>query len=204
MFDALKTVARAILNDCIGETDEEHVRTPERYVSYMSTLLCRHTEEMPKLTSFPTKNDEMVFVGPIDFYSLCPHHLALIFGKAYVGYIPRGRVLGLSKIPRLIRWMSGSPIKQEDLTTQIAEEFEKALFPEGHAYTSKWDQPISIKDIPTNGVGIVLKAIHTCMLVRGIKVNSNCYTTTSKMTGCFLDPRSQSRGEFFALMKESE
>jgi GTP cyclohydrolase I len=143
----------------------------------------------------------MITISPIEFYSLCPHHLALIFGKAYVGYIPKNRVLGLSKVPRLVRWLGGTLIKQEDLTAQIARELEEALDIrdtveiEGGSFN-----PVT-KMIPrSNGVAVVLKAVHTCMTVRGVRVNQDCKTITSSMTGCFLDPNKQARSEFLALV----
>src|SRR5262249_10078686 len=135
---------------------------------------------------FHTTNNEMITCGPIDFYSLCPHHLAPVFGKAWIGYIPDGKCLGLSKIPRLVRWMAGSPIKQEDLTAEIATKFEEILFPcqsgPNHAHEAEPD--ICRPRIRNNGVAVVLQGTHLCMLVRGVKVNSNCTVQTSKMTGC--------------------
>jgi len=132
------------------------------------------------MTAFPTDNDEMVVVGPIEFASLCGHHLAPFMGKAWVGYIPSGQALGLSKIPRLVRWASGSPCKQEDLTTFIVSELQEAL--KG-----------------AKGIAVVMRALHLCMAIRGIRTHE-CWATTSKMVGAFLDPTKQARQEFFNLV----
>jgi len=171
----------------------EFERTPERFRGYMESLLCRHTTEAPVLTTFPTTNDEMILIEPFDFYSLCPHHLALVLGKAYVGYIPHKKVLGLSKVPRLVRWLAGDIIKQEDLVVEIADFLEDALFERVPSGTTSG-----------HGVAVVLRAVHTCMLVRGIRVNSDCRVQTSKMTGCFLDPTKKARDEFFSLIRRGE
>src|SRR5262245_19883827 len=79
--------------------DPEYKDTPHRFIDLFSSMVARHMEKRPELTTFKTQNNELITISPIEFYSLCPHHLALIFGKAYVGYIPDGRVLGLSKVP---------------------------------------------------------------------------------------------------------
>ena len=189
---ALKLAAIRILKIAnLDITSKEHEETPERFANLFESLLCRHTTDMPALKTFPSSNNELIVVGPTDFYSLCPHHLSLILGKAYIGYIPNGKVLGLSKIPRLVRWVAGSPVKQEDLTCQIAERLEFALF-------GKRTQAVT----RSNGVAVVLQALHTCMFVRGARVNVNCVTSTSKMTGCFLDPKKQARAEFLALVNQ--
>lgn len=189
---ALYKAALAILDYSVKDPeDDEYKTTPERFTEFMETLLCRYNTFKPTMTTFETKNNEMIVVSPIEFYSLCPHHLALIFGKAYVAYVPAGKVVGLSKIPRLVRWLAGAPIKQEDLTVQIAEHLEGALFP------AEREKPVAQR---SNGVGVVLRAIHTCMVVRGVQVNGDCTTITSALTGCFLDPNKQARSEFLALV----
>jgi len=178
------------LND--PATHKEYNRTGERYYNLLLELLCRRTQEKPELTSFPTTNNEMIVCGPVDFYSLCPHHLALIFGKAYIGYVPRQKVLGLSKIPRLVRWLAGDLIKQEDLTVEISDNLEAAVFDESVRAMAP--------EVRHNGVAVVLRATHTCMMVRGVKVNNECLTTTSSMTGCFLDSQKQARTEFLSFV----
>lgn len=190
LADPIREAARYILNITHHPEDPETEDTPGRFANLIEALLCRHTTEEPFLRTFPTKNNELIIVEPVDFYSLCPHHLALVFGQAYIGYIPNGKVLGLSKIPRLVRWASGTLIKQEDLTVDIANRLEDVLF-ESRATPR------------SNGVAVVLRAIHTCMLVRGVRVNSNARVQTSTMTGCFLDPAKQARAEFLSLIRRS-
>lgn len=139
----------------------------------------------------PTTNDEMIICGPIDFYSLCPHHLLPVVGKAWIGYVPNQLCIGLSKMPRLVRLLAARPIIQEDLCTQIGHTLETRIF----------ELPLfSNPDVPF-GVMVVLKALHFCMLVRGVRVNNNCEVTTSYVSGCFKNPSKQARTEFMNLAR---
>ncbi|EQD50815.1 GTP cyclohydrolase I, partial [mine drainage metagenome] len=125
--------------------------------------------------------DEMVLVRDIAFYSLCEHHLLPFYGKAHVAYIPDGRVLGLSKLPRIVDAFARRLQVQERLTTEIANAIDTHLHPKG--------------------VAVVLEADHLCMMMRGVEKAGN-RTITSSMTGVFRrDPRT--RGEFLGLIRDA-
>ena len=123
--------------------------------------------------------DEMVIVKDIDFFSLCEHHMIPFFGKAHIAYMPRTRIVGLSKIPRLVEMYSRRLQVQERLTTQIANTLNEALQP--------------------RGVAVVMEAIHLCMLMRGVE-KQNSKAVTSAMLGSFRD-RPETRAEFMELIK---
>jgi GTP cyclohydrolase IA len=122
-----------------------------------------------------------VVVTALKLYSLCEHHLLPFYGKAHVAYVPDGRVVGLSKLPRLVDVFARRLQVQERLTTQIAEALDELLLPQG--------------------VGVVIEAAHLCMMMRGVQ-KQNSQTITSSMRGVFLsDPRT--RAEFLALIGNS-
>ncbi|HEV8310468.1 MAG TPA: GTP cyclohydrolase I FolE [Methylomirabilota bacterium] len=123
--------------------------------------------------------DEMVLVKDIDFYSLCDHHLVPFFGKAHVAYIPDRKILGLSKIARLVEMYSRRLQVQERMTSQIAHTLQDALRPKG--------------------VGVVVEAMHLCMMMRGVE-KQNSKAVTSAMLGGFRD-RPATRAEFLELLK---
>jgi GTP cyclohydrolase I len=125
------------------------------------------------------KYDEMVLVKDIDFYSLCEHHLVPFFGKAHVAYIPDRKILGLSKLARLVEAYSRRLQVQERLTTQIAQSLQDALSPKG--------------------VGVVVEAVHLCMLMRGVE-KQNSKAVTSAMLGVFREQQA-TRAEFLELIK---
>ena len=130
---------------------------------------------------FESSNNEMVLIKDIEFYSLCEHHLLPIIGRAHVAYIPNGKVVGLSKIPRMVNIFARRLQIQEQLTEQIAGALQEVINP--------------------RGVGVVLEARHMCIEMRGVeKINST--TTTSALRGSFIsDPRT--RKEFFSLINSS-
>ena len=123
--------------------------------------------------------DEMVLVKDIDFYSLCDHHLLPFFGKAHIAYVPNRKILGLSKLARLVEMFSRRLQVQERMTTQIAQTLYSALRPKG--------------------VGVVVEAVHLCMLMRGVE-KQNSKAVTSAMLGGFRD-RPETRAEFLELLK---
>jgi GTP cyclohydrolase I len=128
---------------------------------------------------FQVSYDEMVLVKDIDFYSLCEHHLLPFFGRVHVAYIPNGKIVGLSKLPRLVEMFSRRLQVQERLTTEIAGTIESVLAP--------------------RGVGVVVEAIHLCMMMRGIE-KQNTFAITSSMRGAFnADPKT--RAEFMELIR---
>lgn len=134
--------------------------------------------EILKKALFTTSNDEMVLVKDIEFYSTCEHHLLPIIGHAHVGYIPDGKVVGLSKIPRVVDVFARRMQIQEQLTEQIADAIMDAIAPKG--------------------VAVVIQARHMCMEMRGVeKINST--TTSSALRGLFKKDE-KTRGEFFSLI----
>jgi GTP cyclohydrolase I len=153
----------------IGEdtTREGLIDTPKRVQKSFTEIFKGYSIDEKQLLQkamFSTDNENMVIVGDIDFFSMCEHHILPIIGKAYVGYIPNKKVVGLSKIPRLIEVFAKRLQIQENMTQQIAD----ALF----------------KHINAKGVGVIIKARHLCMEMRGVcKINS--YTTTSSYLGTF-------------------
>jgi len=174
---------------------EHFHRTIERFADFWAEInkYCvdeyRESELEKCAVTQPTDNSEMIVCEPIDFYSLCPHHLLPVIGRAYVGYVPNGKCFGLSKMPRIVRLLASRPIIQEDLTEEIRKTMEKFLFEEPPKQDDDW------------GVMVVLKAKHMCMLLRGVKVNSDCVVTTSSISGCFRGERKGARQEFLSLIR---
>jgi len=128
---------------------------------------------------FDVDYDEMVIVKDIEFYSLCEHHLLPFYGRAHIAYIPNGKVVGLSKIPRIVDVFARRLQVQERLTQQIAEAIEDAIHPQG--------------------VGVVLEAQHLCMMMRGVQKQESA-TVTSAMLGAF-KTQPQTRTEFLTLVR---
>jgi GTP cyclohydrolase IA len=154
--------------------------TPRRVEQSMKFLTKGYSEDPDTLLNnalFDVKYDEMVIVTDIDFFSLCEHHLLPFFGKCHVAYIPNKRVIGLSKIPRLVEMFSRRLQVQERLTTQIAETIQDKIKP--------------------LGVGVVVEAQHMCMIMRGVE-KQNSWAVTSAMLGGF--QRQATRMEFLDLI----
>jgi len=160
------------------------VRTPERMERSLQ-FLTRGYQEDPAETLlgalFDVAYDEMVIVKDIETFSLCEHHLLPFFGKVHVAYIPRGKVIGLGKIPRLVDVFARRLQVQERLTTQIAEAIESAIKP--------------------LGVGVVIEARHLCMMMRGVE-KQHSSTVTSAMLGAFR--KKETRDEFLSLIRARE
>jgi GTP cyclohydrolase I len=157
-------------------------RTPERVHRAYEHLTKGYKEDpqaMLKEALFTVNYDEMVIVKDVEMFSLCEHHMLPFFGKVHVAYIPNGKVIGLSKIPRLIEIFSRRLQIQERLTTQIAETIQQAIQPQG--------------------VGVVIEARHLCMMMRGVEKQHSA-AVTSSMLGCFRDEQ-ETRSEFLSLIR---
>ncbi len=156
--------------------------TPARAARAMEYLTRGYRETLADVVNnavFTTDTDEMVIVKNIELYSLCEHHLLPFIGKCHVGYEPKGKVIGLSKIARIVDMFARRLQIQEVLTRQIAEAVQSA--------------------INASGVGVVIEAQHLCMMMRGVE-KQNSVMTTSCMLGHFrTDPKT--RGEFLSLIK---
>ena len=169
----------------LGEDPEREglVRTPERVHKAMEFLTRGYNEDpeaMLKKALFTVTYDEMVIVKDVEVFSLCEHHVLPFFGKVHVAYIPNGKVIGLSKIPRLIEIFSRRLQIQERLTTQIAETIQKVIQPQG--------------------VGVVIEARHLCMMMRGVE-KQHSQAVTSSMLGCFREEQ-ETRTEFLSLIRQ--
>ena len=163
----------------IGEDPgrEGLIRTPERVARSYQEILGGYQTDPVQLVNgalFTVDYDEMVIVKDIEYYSLCEHHMLPFFGKAHVAYVPRGKVLGLSKIPRIVDMFAHRLQVQERMTQQIAEFIQEVINP--------W------------GVGVVIEGQHLCMMMRGIK-KEQAKMTTSAMLGGFRK-RLETRMEF--------
>jgi GTP cyclohydrolase I len=168
----------------LGEDPQREglVRTPERVakaMQYLTSGYGKNVDEILNDALFVEEYDEMVVVKDIDFASLCEHHLLPFIGKAHIAYMPHKKIVGLSKIPRLVEMFSRRLQVQERLTTQIASTLNEALQP--------------------RGVAVVMEAVHLCMLVRGVE-KQNSKAVTSAMLGAFRD-RPETRAEFMELIK---
>ena len=158
------------------------VRTPERMAKALAHLTQGYHAEPEKILRdalFTVNYDEMVIVKDIEMFSLCEHHLLPFFGKVHVAYIPNGKVIGLSKIPRLVDVFARRLQVQERMTTEIAETIQRAIQPQG--------------------VGVVVEARHLCMMMRGVEKQHSA-TVTSAMLGCFRAEQ-QTREEFLSLIR---
>jgi len=157
-------------------------RTPERVekaLRYLTSGYQMRVDEILNDALFVEEYDEMVVVKDIDVFSLCEHHLLPFFGKCHVAYVPYKRIVGLSKIPRLVEMYSRRLQVQERLTTQIATTLNDVLRP--------------------RGVAVVIEGVHLCMVMRGVE-KQNSKAVTSAMLGSFRD-RPETRAEFMELIK---
>ncbi len=167
----------------VGEDPKREglVKTPERFLRAFKFLTNGYAESVEKLINnaiFDAHYSEMVIVKNIEFYSLCEHHLVPFYGKCHVGYLPKGKIIGLSKIPRIVDTFSRRLQVQERLTSEISECLMKHLNP--------------------LGVGVVMEAHHLCMMMRGVEKQA-ASALTSSLLGDFQHP--STRAEFFNLIK---
>ena len=168
----------------LGEdpTREGLERTPARVAKayqYLTSGYDQRVEDILNDALFTEEYDEMVVVKDIDYFSLCEHHLLPFFGRAHIAYMPSRKIVGLSKIPRLVEMFSRRLQVQERLTTQIAHTINDVLQP--------------------RGVAVVIEGLHLCMLMRGVE-KQNSKAVTSAMLGAFRD-RPETRAEFMELIK---
>lgn len=157
--------------------------TPQRVAKALQFMTRGYHQDIDALVNqalFPIEYDEMVIVKDIDFFSLCEHHMLPFFGRCHVGYIPNKKVVGLSKIPRIVDAFSRRLQVQERLTVQIAEMLKRKL--------------------NAHGVGVVMEARHLCMMMRGVE-KQNTVAVTSHMLGTFRS-QEQTRIEFLKLIRQ--
>ena len=182
----MKNLVREILIEIGEDPDRQGLKgTPMRVDKSLRYLTSGYSQDVDKLLNnamYDVKYDEMVIVSDIDFFSLCEHHLLPFFGKCHVAYIPNKKVIGLSKIPRLVEVFSRRLQVQERLTYQIAETINTKITP--------------------FGVGVVIEAQHMCMIMRGVE-KQNSRAVTSAMLGNFRS-RQETRMEFLDLIMKSK
>jgi GTP cyclohydrolase I len=175
---------RALLAGIGEDPDREGLlRTPERVEKALRFLTQGYAQDAGKVVNealFTVDYDEMVIIKDIDVFSLCEHHLLPFFGKAHVAYLPAGKVMGLSKVPRLVDMFARRLQVQERLTVEIADTIMERVKP--------------------RGVGVVIEAMHFCMIMRGVE-KQNSVAVTSCMRGDFKD-QLQTREEFLTLIKK--
>ncbi len=159
------------------------LKTPERVARAWTEITAGYQQdpgEMVRSALFTAEGKEMVVINDIDFFSVCEHHMLPFFGKAHVAYIPNGKIVGLSKIARVVEAYAQRLQIQERMTAQIASCLMDNLHP--------------------LGVAVVLKAQHLCMMMRGVRKQKS-HAVTSEMLGCFKnDPKT--RGEFLTLIRQ--
>jgi GTP cyclohydrolase I len=180
--EAVKTIL-----ELIGEDPEREglVKTPERVYKAFLHLTSGYEKDPKEILGealFSSSNDEMVLVRDIEFYSLCEHHLLPIIGRVHVGYIPNGKVVGLSKIPRMVEVFARRLQIQEQMTEQIADALMETVKPKG--------------------VAVVVQARHMCMEMRGVE--KICSTTISSALRGIFKENLKTREEFFSLVTSSQ
>lgn len=178
-----------LVTDLLGELGEDSgreglVRTPDRVARSLRFLCSGYDQSLEEVVNgavFEEDYSEIVAVTDIELYSLCEHHLLPFYGQAHVAYLPRGRIVGLSKLPRIVDVFARRLQVQERLTTQIAEALDDCLRP--------------------LGVAVVIEASHLCMMMRGVE-KQNSRTITSCLLGAFRDEE-KTRAELFGLLRRA-
>ncbi len=171
----------------VGEDPEREGlrKTPERYekaLKYLTSGYHQNVDHLLNGATFSVCYDEMVVVKDIEFFSLCEHHLLPFFGKAHVAYLPSKKVIGLSKVARLVNMYARRLQIQERMTSQIARALEEKIAPQG--------------------VGVIIEARHLCMQMRGVE-KQHGQAVTSAMLGAFRENK-QTRDEFLALVGKNQ
>ena len=181
-LDVIEAQVKLLLEE-IGEDPNREglLKTPHRVAKTYDFLTSGYREDIKKVINgavFEEKYDEMVIVKDVDFFSLCEHHLLPFFGKIHIAYIPNGKIVGLSKIPRIVEVFARRLQVQERMTQEIADTLDKYLQPKG--------------------VGVVSEARHMCMMMRGVE-KQNSVATASAMHGLFKED-ARTRSEFLNLI----
>jgi GTP cyclohydrolase I len=181
--DSIRPLIQQLLKEVGEDTSRDGLeQTPGRVAKALRFFTRGYQEDPQEVLGealFDVSYDEMVLVKDIEFYSLCEHHMLPFFGRAHVAYIPNGKVLGLSKIARLVEIFARRLQVQERLTVEIAETIERELRP--------------------RGVAVVIEAIHLCMMMRGVEQH-NSFAITSSLRGVFQSD-SKTRSEFMELIR---
>jgi len=181
--EAIEPLVRTLLLTLGEDPNREGLqRTPERVARMYPELLAGYQTNLASLVNeaiFESEYQNMVLVRDVEFYSLCEHHLLPFFGKAHVAYIPNGKIIGLSKIPRMVEMFSHRLQVQERLTQQIAETFQDVLHP--------------------RGVAVLVEGAHMCSMMRGVK-KSEARMVTSAWLGAFQTDDRQ-RQDFFSQLQ---
>ena len=184
--DPIEAIVRELLVQLREDPERDGLqRTPARVAKALRFLTEGYAQDPLAILNnalFEVSYDGMVLVKDIDFYSLCEHHMIPFFGRVHVAYLPAGRVVGLSKIPRLVEMFARRLQVQERLTVDIAETIEKVLRP--------------------RGVAVVVEATHLCMMMRGVE-QQNAFAITSSMRGDFKND-SKTRSEFTELIRHNK
>jgi GTP cyclohydrolase I len=183
---AISENIRSIIQD-LGEdpSREGLIKTPERYAKALGFITSGYTKDLHEIVNgalFECKCDEMVVIRDIEFFSTCEHHLLPFFGKIHVAYLPKDKVIGLSKVPRIVDMFSRRLQLQERLTQQVAEAIEEVISP--------------------RGVGVLCEAQHFCMMMRGVEKQGSS-TVTSTMLGAFRNHKA-TRDEFLTLARRRD
>jgi GTP cyclohydrolase I len=179
MKDLIEKILMELGEDPAREGLQNTPERVEKSLKYLTSGYMTNIDELVNGALYHENYDEMVIVKDIDIFSLCEHHMLPFLGKCHVAYLPKGKIIGLSKIPRIADAFSRRLQVQERLTNQIASCLEKILQPQG--------------------VGVVIEALHMCMSMRGVQKQSS-YTTTSSMLGSFKSD-ARTRSEFLNLIQ---
>ena len=182
MIEEIRSILTKLGEDPTRDGLQNTPARVDRSFRFLTSGYAMDANDILNKALFDVAYDEMVIVRDIELFSLCEHHLLPFFGKCHVGYIPNGRVIGLSKIPRLVDMYARRLQVQERLTTQIAETINEKIHP--------------------RGVAVVIEAQHLCMIMRGVE-KQNSHAVTSSMLGAFKENQ-DTRNEFLNLVRTSK